>query len=104
MVHLPPKFGSSNDEEEEIQCAICLSKVEDDDEIRELRCDHFFHRNCLDMWFSYRQATCPLCRDNLVVPPKIDGGSSSHEVLFFDFCRTTTSSDNDNDDGTWWLR
>ncbi|KVH97514.1 Zinc finger, RING-CH-type [Cynara cardunculus var. scolymus] len=100
MLHLPSKFGSLNDEEE-IQCAICLSKVEDDDEIRELRCDHFFHSNCLDKWFSYRHTTCPLCRDNLVVPPKIDGTTGSQEMLFFNFCRTTTSSD--DDDGTWLL-
>ncbi|KAI3497931.1 hypothetical protein L2E82_13927 [Cichorium intybus] len=85
---------------EEVECAICLSKIEDDDEIRELRCDHLFHRNCLDMWLSYRHATCPLCRDNLEVPPKIDCEISNQEVLFFDFCRTNSN----DDEGRWWLR
>ncbi|XP_024987872.1 E3 ubiquitin-protein ligase EL5-like [Cynara cardunculus var. scolymus] len=54
--------------DEEVECAVCLSKIEDDDETRELRCDHLFHKNCLDSWLAHRHTTCPLCRDNLVVP------------------------------------
>ncbi|KAL4586538.1 hypothetical protein LXL04_011174 [Taraxacum kok-saghyz] len=108
MLHqLPEKFdwmsyGGGALPTEEVECAICLNKVEDDDEIRELRCDHHFHKNCLDMWVSYGHATCPLCRDNLVVPPKINGACevSSQEVLFFDFCRTSFS----DDEGRLWIR
>ncbi|XP_017970235.1 PREDICTED: uncharacterized protein LOC18610108 isoform X2 [Theobroma cacao] len=33
-----------NDEEEEEACAVCLCKIEEDDEMRELRCNHLFHK------------------------------------------------------------
>ncbi|KAL4586539.1 hypothetical protein LXL04_011175 [Taraxacum kok-saghyz] len=96
MLHLP--------ENEEAECAICLSKIEDDDEIWELRCDHLFHKNCLDTWISCKHttSTCPLCRDNLVVPPKIDGvcEMGNQDVLFYDFCGTDSSED----EGRWWVR
>lgn len=55
--------------DEEVECAVCLRKIEDDDETRELRCDHLFHISCLDSWFSHRHTTCPLCRDDLVPSP-----------------------------------
>ncbi|KAI3763928.1 hypothetical protein L2E82_13926 [Cichorium intybus] len=104
MLHLPDwlSYGGGAVLNEDVECAICLSKIEDDDEIRELRCDHLFHRNCLDMCISHGHTTCPLCRDCIVVPPKIDGAREirSQEALFFDFCGTTSS----DDEGRWWLR
>nr|POF14750.1 e3 ubiquitin-protein ligase rha2b [Quercus suber] len=29
---------------EEVECAVCLSKIGEGEEIRQLRCDHLFHR------------------------------------------------------------
>ncbi|XP_030473748.2 uncharacterized RING finger protein P4H10.07-like [Syzygium oleosum] len=47
-------------------CAVCLSCIEEKDEVRELsNCSHVFHRECLDRWVDHNQVTCPLCRSLL---------------------------------------
>ncbi|KAJ1412029.1 Zinc finger, RING-type [Sesbania bispinosa] len=51
---------------EDVDCAVCLSKMRDREEIRVLRCHHVFHRDCLDTWVGFNKATCPLCRDSLL--------------------------------------
>lgn len=94
MVHLPNNISWISNghalEHQDVECAICLSKVEEDDEIMELRCDHLFHLNCLEMWLPYRHTTCPLCRFNMEILPEIDGACDlgSEEVLYFDLCLT----------------
>ena len=87
---------------EEVECAACLTRIQDDDEIRELRCNHVLHGNCLDRWLECRHTACPLCHDELLFPPKVHGSHDigSQNVLFFDFCRTDSNTDN----ATWWLR
>lgn len=42
-------------------CCICLSKYVHNDELRELPCSHFFHKECVDKWLNIN-ATCPLCK------------------------------------------
>ncbi|XP_043714932.1 E3 ubiquitin-protein ligase RNF165-like [Telopea speciosissima] len=58
-------------EKNEVDCAICICKIESGDLIRELICDHIFHKGCLDRWIGdgYRPRSCPLCRGTL--EPKI---------------------------------
>ncbi|OWM77283.1 RING-H2 finger protein ATL39-like [Punica granatum] len=52
----------------ELECAVCLSVVEDGEEIRRLpRCKHTFHVSCIDMWL-YSHSDCPLCRAPAVPP------------------------------------
>ncbi|ONK67478.1 uncharacterized protein A4U43_C05F470 [Asparagus officinalis] len=53
-------------EHEEVRCVFCLSCVEEGEEVRELRCGHVFHRECLDGWIEFGRVTCPLCRAALV--------------------------------------
>ena len=49
-----------------IECAVCLSDFEDEDQLRLLpKCGHVFHPDCIDMWF-HSHSTCPLCRASLV--------------------------------------
>jgi len=36
----------SSCEEEEVECVVCICKVKDGEEVRELRCNHIFHRVC----------------------------------------------------------
>ncbi|XP_057443580.1 putative RING-H2 finger protein ATL50 [Lotus japonicus] len=91
----PNLIGS---EEEEIDCAVCLSKIEGGEEIRVLRCDHFFHRDCLDTWFGFKNPTCPLCRGSM--GPRRAINEVGAQVLLFEFCATRTHDDRD----TWWLR
>ncbi|KAL4632531.1 hypothetical protein ACB092_04G057800 [Castanea dentata] len=80
--------GSSCEEEEEVECAVCLCKVEDGEEGRELRCNHIFHRVCLDRWVDYKHSICPLCR-----------GSLLPRVLLVKFCSFSS-----RDREIWWLR
>ncbi|XP_058079873.1 E3 ubiquitin-protein ligase RHA2A-like [Magnolia sinica] len=71
--------GPESDEQEE--CVVCLNKIEEGEEIRELRCEHLFHRACLDQWIGYRHGTCPICRGSL--PLKIVarmGGSNEEDI------------------------
>nr|GEW56903.1 hypothetical protein [Tanacetum cinerariifolium] len=44
------------------QCAICLMKYEDTNEIRVLpTCQHVYHVTCIDTWFD-SHSSCPTCR------------------------------------------
>ncbi|KAK9707449.1 hypothetical protein RND81_07G198200 [Saponaria officinalis] len=63
------KFKSSSHNEKESEnigieeeCCVCLTKFEEGEEVSELNCKHFFHKNCLDKWFDNHHTTCPLCR------------------------------------------
>ncbi|CAL9764764.1 unnamed protein product [Musa acuminata subsp. burmannicoides] len=56
-----------------LECAVCLSEFDDDDELRLLpRCRHLFHTDCIDVWLA-SHVTCPVCRANLAEPATADG-------------------------------
>ena len=42
-------------------CCICLAKYANNDDLRELPCSHFFHKECVDKWLKIN-ALCPLCK------------------------------------------
>ncbi|KAI3468281.1 hypothetical protein Pfo_024944 [Paulownia fortunei] len=46
---------------EDAVCCICLTKYVNNDELRELPCSHFFHKDCVDKWLKIN-ASCPLCK------------------------------------------
>ena len=85
--------------EEEVECAVCLCKIEEGEEIKQLRCDHLFHRVCLDRWLGYRRVTCPLCRCSLFPCRKLTEFGVDLEVLLFKY-----SSLSSVDRERWWLR
>uniref|UniRef100_A0ACD5WWA1 Uncharacterized protein n=1 Tax=Avena sativa TaxID=4498 RepID=A0ACD5WWA1_AVESA len=61
------RYGEQCGAEQERCCVFCLSAIEEGDEVRVLRCQHLFHRCCLDRWMAARPgATCPLCRGELL--------------------------------------
>ncbi|KAL4586535.1 hypothetical protein LXL04_011171 [Taraxacum kok-saghyz] len=96
VTHFHQKMSS----DESVECAVCLSKIDEDDEIRLLRCDHLFHKGCLDRCVEYKHTTCPLCRDILAGPRMVC--ELGRELLFFTFCSNDKSSDDDFD--RWWIR
>ncbi|KAL5776467.1 hypothetical protein ACOSP7_009393 [Xanthoceras sorbifolium] len=97
---LEPGQGSQV-EVEAIDCAVCLCDTqEEEEEIRELKCGHLFHRVCLDMWLANKHATCPLCRGP-VAPPRLVT-ELGEEVLSFNCFSSSSSSSRERD--RWWLR
>ncbi|KAM6423071.1 E3 ubiquitin-protein ligase ZNRF3 isoform 2-T3 [Liasis olivaceus] len=55
--------GSTSD------CAICLEKYTDGEELRVIPCTHRFHRKCVDPWLLQHH-TCPHCRHNIIEQKK----------------------------------
>uniref|UniRef100_A0ACD5ZBG4 Uncharacterized protein n=1 Tax=Avena sativa TaxID=4498 RepID=A0ACD5ZBG4_AVESA len=59
---------SAGEDDVGVECAVCLSQLEDGEEARFLpRCGHGFHAECVDMWLS-SHSTCPLCRVTVAKP------------------------------------
>lgn len=66
LQQIPPiSYKAANWTSEHRECSICLNEYVENDILRRLPCDHFFHINCIDPWFSLSQ-TCPLCRSNVL--------------------------------------
>uniref|UniRef100_A0ACD5ZD93 Uncharacterized protein n=1 Tax=Avena sativa TaxID=4498 RepID=A0ACD5ZD93_AVESA len=60
--------GSAGEDVGTVECAVCLSELEDGEEARFLpRCGHGFHSRCVDTWLA-SHSTCPLCRVTVAKP------------------------------------
>lgn len=44
-----------------VDSVVCLESVLRCQEIRELKCLHVFHRECLEKWYLQDHFNCPLC-------------------------------------------
>ncbi|XP_032943587.1 E3 ubiquitin-protein ligase RNF165 isoform X2 [Rhinolophus ferrumequinum] len=51
--------GEESDTDE--KCTICLSVLEDGEDVRRLPCMHLFHQLCVDQWLAMSKK-CPICR------------------------------------------
>lgn len=89
------------EEREEVDCAVCLNNISEGEEIRVLRCEHVFHRDCLNQWVSHRNFTCPLCRDFMGsgISSIFNDVGGTRDVILFRF----PGSDYGDPDN-WWLR
>ncbi|KAI9085727.1 hypothetical protein K1719_032333 [Acacia pycnantha] len=96
----PVEIWHPREGEEEVDCAVCLNKIGEGDEVRVLRCEHVFHRDCLNQWVSLRNFTCPLCREYLGSNNRVGNGRQV-PVLFFKY---SSFSDNSDERDNWWLR
>ncbi|CAH9117825.1 unnamed protein product [Cuscuta epithymum] len=81
-----------------MECAVCLCKMEQGEEVRDLKCEHVFHRVCLDRWLGTGRMTCPLCR-NHVKPPRAALSGHHEDVIVLD-----VFGGRRRDRCTWWLR
>lgn len=54
-------------------CAICLEKYIDGEELRVIPCTHRFHKKCVDPWLLQHH-TCPHCRHNIIEQKKGNTG------------------------------
>ncbi|KAM3842455.1 E3 ubiquitin-protein ligase ARK2C isoform 1-T1 [Diretmus argenteus] len=54
------KIGEEETDVDE-KCTICLSMLEDGEDVRRLPCMHLFHQGCVDQWLVTSRK-CPICR------------------------------------------
>lgn len=52
---------------QESNCCICFENIKSNEYIRELNCNHTFHKKCIDKWLLYSMKSkeyisCPVCR------------------------------------------
>lgn len=92
--------GSTDGGDEEpagpIICPICLSEMAVGDAARALRCNHIFHKQCVDDWLRIN-ASCPTCRKRIVDdPPSSDSNEPGTGTLG---AVHAGSGDRDNDEG-----
>ncbi|CAL8318269.1 unnamed protein product [Lota lota] len=55
------KMGEEKDTDVDEKCTICLSMLEDAEDVRRLPCMHLFHQGCVDQWLATSRK-CPICR------------------------------------------
>lgn len=58
------KFEASTPQGQGNECFICADKLEEDNIISRLPCQHYFHRQCVVSWLCYKE-TCPMCRHHI---------------------------------------
>ena len=58
---LPPRLLGEH-------CSICIGEFEEGEGLRQLKCSHFFHAECIDEWLG-KKDTCPLCKSSAVHGP-----------------------------------
>lgn len=58
-------------------CVICMEHFKENDEVRVLKCQHTYHKNCIDTWLLQSASTpsCPLCKREAVNIRSCDGCS-----------------------------
>ncbi|KAG0289405.1 hypothetical protein BGZ96_007055 [Linnemannia gamsii] len=59
----PVEYLTLEDEQDAV-CAICLCEYEDEEELRKMRCTHYFHKECVDEWLRLHR-NCPLCKRDI---------------------------------------
>jgi hypothetical protein len=52
---------------------ICLDLFRSDQDIREIPCQHIFHRHCLNRWYLNTQYRCPLCKAEFLLKDSVEG-------------------------------
>jgi len=61
------------------RCLVCLCEFEREEEARKLvRCEHLFHKICIDQWLTTGRNSCPLCRGEGVHESSKDEADTAH--------------------------
>lgn len=50
-----------------LQCSVCWDDFKLDEEVRQLKCEHIFHSDCIIPWLELHN-TCPVCRQEQEEP------------------------------------
>ena len=59
------KEQEKEEKEEDEQCAVCRLEFEDDDEVKVLRCGHYYHPECIGQWLE-RKKNCIICNKDVL--------------------------------------
>jgi hypothetical protein len=51
---------------ENTACSICLEDFEEGETLRLLPCKHAYHLECVEPWLCSQQASCPLCKADVL--------------------------------------
>ena len=51
-----------NNQNEELNCCICIDNIKIDEEVSELKCGHKFHTECIEKLLKEYTNKCPVCR------------------------------------------
>lgn len=68
-------------DEDTFECTICLTEIEDGDQVGVLPCTHIYHVDCLKQWLKRKNA-CPLCQITEIASPRrleFESGASNEE-------------------------
>ena len=62
-----PTYSHRGSGSNEVECALCLEMLAEDDILRALPCFHSFHQACIDRWLlgpeqQFKQRACPICK------------------------------------------
>lgn len=54
----------------DIYCTICCETIKEKEYVRDLKCNHQFHKRCIDHWLvisikELEDIQCPLCREKI---------------------------------------
>lgn len=47
------------------ECNICIEDYKEGNEVIELPCKHYFHKECIKNWLCDEKVTCPVCRKDM---------------------------------------
>ena len=59
IMNIPQIYYKKN-EYENFQCSICFDEFKENELLKQLKCGHIFHKECLSQWFL-NQNNCPYC-------------------------------------------
>jgi hypothetical protein len=54
-------YSDGSDAEEAMFCAICQMRIENNQQVIELKCQHIYHAECAKDWVL-KEKRCPTCR------------------------------------------
>lgn len=61
------------------ECSICLMDYKRKEKLRQLTCQHTFHKRCVDRWFLKGSVSCPLCRTQVLKGIRTDSDSGPED-------------------------
>ena len=60
--NLPEETVTTDDYD---RCTICLMDIDKGDSIIKLKCNHYFHKDCITEYLKDFDYKCPICRDEI---------------------------------------